>query len=117
MKESQVTSSMIEEFLSDLEAQGKSKSNIDNYGRTLKRWYESLPEDKRVAEDASVRWAVTLSEKGVADANITIYVSRLNRFLKVLPAICHCSKSRSRPDQNRRSELNFSAAGQLRKTH
>ena len=84
MKESQVTSSMIEEFLSDLEAQGKSKSNIDNYGRTLKRWYESLPEDKRVAEDASVRWAVTLSEKGVADANITIYVSRLNRFLKYL---------------------------------
>ena len=84
MKESQVTSSMIEEFLSDLEAQGKSKSNIDNYGRTLKRWYESLPEDKRVAEDASVRWAATLRENGMADANITIYVSRLNRFLKHL---------------------------------
>ena len=84
MKESQVTSSMIEEFLSNLEAQGKSKPNIDNYGRTLKRWYESLPEDKRVAEDASVRWASTLRENGMADANITIYVSRLNRFLKHL---------------------------------
>ena len=84
MKESQVTSSMIEEFLSDLEEQGKSKSNIDNYGRTLKRWYESLPEDKRVAEDASVRWAATLRDNGMADANITIYVSRLNRFLKHL---------------------------------
>ena len=84
MKESQVTSSMIEEFLSDLEAQGKSKPNIDNYGRTLKRWYESLPEDKMVAEDASVRWAATLRDNGMADANITIYVSRLNRFLKHL---------------------------------
>ena len=84
MKEIQVTSSMIDEFLSDLEVQRKSKPSIDTYGRTLKRWYKSLPEDKMVAEDASIRWAATLRENGVADANITIYVSSLNRFLKYL---------------------------------
>ncbi len=84
MKEIQVTSSMIDEFLSDLEAQGKLKPSIDTYGRTLKRWYKSLPEDKMVAEDASVKWATTLRENGVAEANISTYVSIVNRFLKYL---------------------------------
>jgi site-specific recombinase XerD len=84
MKESQVTAGMIDAFLSDLEVQGKLRPSIDAYGRTLKRWYKSLPEDKMVAEDASVRWAATLREEGVADANISTYVSIVNRFLKYL---------------------------------
>ena len=84
MKEIQVTLDMIDEFLSDLEAQGKSKQSIDTYGRTLKRWYKSLPEDKMIAEDAQARWTAMLREKGVADRNITTYVSTLNLFLKYL---------------------------------
>ena len=85
MKEMQsVTLDMIDEFLSDLEAQGKSKQSIATYGRTLKRWYKSLPEDKIIAEDAQARWTAMLREKGVADRNITTYVSTLNLFLKYL---------------------------------
>ena len=84
MKEIQVTLDMIDEFLSDLEAQGKKQVSIQVYRRTLKRWYESLPEDKMIAEDAQARWTATLREKGVADANITTYVSTLNLFLKYL---------------------------------
>ena len=84
MKEIQVTLDMIDEFLSDLETQGKTQVSIQVYRRTLKRWYKSLPEDKMVAEDAQARWTAMLREEGVADRNITTYVSTLNLFLKYL---------------------------------
>ena len=84
MKEIQVTLDMIDAFLSDLETQGKTQVSIQVYRRTLKRWYKSLPEDKMLAEDAQARWTAMLREDGVADRNITTYVSTLNLFLKYL---------------------------------
>jgi site-specific recombinase XerD len=85
MKEHQsITLDMIDEFLSDLEAKGRSKQSIQVYRRTLRRWYESLPEDKMIEEDAQVRWAAMLREKGVSDVNITNYVAPLKLFLNYL---------------------------------
>ena len=105
MKEIQLTLDMIDEFMSDLEAQGKSKPSIDAYGRALKRWYKSLPEDKMVAEDASVRWAATLREKGVADANISNYVSIVNRFLKYLGYPLIATREKIPYEQKKKAEV------------
>ena len=97
MKEIQITLDLIEEFLGVLEEKGRKKQSVQTCRRILQQWYESLPEDKFIAEDALDRWGVTLREKGVADNTLVNRVTTVKSFLKHLefPVTLHIKVPRA----------------------
>lgn len=79
-----ITVEKIEEYLRQLEQQGKRGSTLDSYQRTLYLWYKWLPDDKALTPDALELWKKELKRRNMTEGTIDGRVSVLKRFLAYL---------------------------------
>lgn len=79
-----ITKALIEEYLRLLKEKGRKESSIGVARRTLYRWYESLPADKLLPEEAMDQWAELLRDKQLEEKTVVNNMAVLNPFLKYL---------------------------------
>lgn len=80
----QIMPHMINEYLCLLKEKRRKESTIGVVRRTLSRWYESLPADKLLTEDALDQWAKELRKKQLTEKAFSDNVATVNRFLTYL---------------------------------
>lgn len=79
-----LSQSQIQRFLTHLEENGWTKGTVQKYRADIARFYQYLPEDKRVARDALARWKEFLQQDGYSARTINSSVSSVNSLLDYL---------------------------------
>lgn len=77
----QMTKADIERFLSEWETKGCLSYTLEHYRNILERFYQVLPEDKRIRRDTLAKWQEELRESGYAPATINKMFSVCNTWL------------------------------------
>ena len=79
-----VTMEQIEAFLRSLERRGRAAGTIQAYRRSLTRFYQALPPDKRVCRDTLSRWRDDLLAQGYTARTVNAALSAANSLLDFL---------------------------------
>ena len=79
-----VTMEQIEAFLRSLERRGRAPGTIQAYRRSLTRFYQALPPDKRVGRDTLSRWRDDLLAQGYTARTVNAALSAANSLLDFL---------------------------------
>ena len=79
-----VTMEQIEAFLRSLERRGRATGTIQAYRRSLTRFYQALPPDKRVGRDTLSRWRDDLLAQGYTARTVNAALSAANSLLDFL---------------------------------
>ena len=79
-----VTMEQIEAFLRSLERRGRAAGTIQAYRRSLTRFYQALPPDKRVGRDTLSRWRDDLLAQGYTARTVNAALSAANSLLDFL---------------------------------
>lgn len=79
-----VTMEQIEAFLRSLERRGRAAGTIQAYRRSLMRFYQALPPDKRVGRDTLSRWRDDLLAQGYTARTVNAALSAANSLLDFL---------------------------------
>ena len=74
----------IEAFLRSLERRGRATGTIQAYRRSLTRFYQALPPDKRVGRDTLSRWRDDLLAQGYTARTVNAALSAANSLLDFL---------------------------------
>ena len=74
----------IEEYWNHLATKGLSYSTMKAYQNALMTFYEYLPGDKTLNEDALLQWEANLKNRGYADKTIKAQRTIVNGFLEFL---------------------------------
>ena len=69
------------DYLSSLEDRGCVGGTVDAYQRSLKKFFEFLPEEKEISADTVSRWRDSLMEEGYTARTINAFLSTVNGFL------------------------------------
>lgn len=77
-----ISFAQMEAYLQFLEEQQKSAGTIANYRRTLKAFYQYLPEDKTIRKDTVSLWQEHLLKEGYAARTVNARISAANGFLE-----------------------------------
>ncbi len=77
-----LTPELIEDFLSDILAKGRTPETVHIYRTKLYQLYEWLPEDKQVERDTLKNWRSSLLEGGYATRTVNLCVSAANSLLE-----------------------------------
>lgn len=83
-REIPITELQIQDFLAYQQAQGYAATSIENYGRSLRMFYTTLPPDKLVSKKVVRSWYDGLIEHGYAPRTINCHVSAVNSFFAYL---------------------------------
>ena len=79
-----VTMEQIDAFLRSLERRGRAAGTIQAYRRSLTRFYQALPPDKRVGRDTLSRWRDDLLAQGYTARTVNAALSAANSLLDFL---------------------------------
>ena len=79
-----MTMEQIEAFLRSLERRGRAAGTIQAYRRSLTRFYQALPPDKRVGRDTLSRWRDDLLAQGYTARTVNAALSAANSLLDFL---------------------------------
>ena len=81
---STISPAQIENFIEAKRKMGRSEETLDKYRRDLMTFYDFLPEDKQLTEQAFTRWRASMKEEGYALRTLNSRSSAVNSFLKYL---------------------------------
>ena len=79
-----VTMEQIDAFLRSLERRGRAAGTIQAYRRSLTRFYQALPPEKRVGRDTLSRWRDDLLAQGYTAQTVNAALSAANSLLDFL---------------------------------
>ena len=79
-----ITYQQIEEYLAYAKEKGLKKGTLEIYRRNLLRFYEDLPDEKRIDDATIERWRDQLLSEGYREATVNVGVSTVNNFLGYL---------------------------------
>lgn len=73
---------MIEDFLTDLDTKGRTPETVLRYRKSLERFYEGLPGDKRITRGTLDAWQANMLAQGLAPRTVNTRVSAANSLLE-----------------------------------
>ena len=110
-----ITLSQIDAYIGSLRDNGRKHGTIQTYHRNLLRFYQDLPEGKRVMRDTLAAWSAILQDKGYTPRTINVALSAANSFLDFLGLQdCRHVKNLKPPSDEVQPELSRSEYLRLR---
>lgn len=76
-----LTAEILRDYIAKLREYGRSEESIKSCGRTLRQFYDFLPEDKRIGKDTLPHWREQLLAEGYAARSVNSKVSMVNALL------------------------------------
>ena len=79
-----ITWDQIESFLKNLPDRGRTEDTVKAYRRSLTKFYQELPADKRITQNSLARWREALLGQGYTARTVNASLSSVNSLFEYL---------------------------------